>query len=76
VDATHLLLVDHLEGVTERAAALLLHLDDKEAVASPEHEIELVPADADVRVHEPVSAKPVVEECAALAAIHAASTAP
>jgi len=75
LDAPHLLLVDHLERVAECRATLLFHLDDEQPIPSPEHEVELVPADARIRFHEPVATKPVVTKGAALAAIHAASSA-
>jgi len=65
--------VDHLERMPEVGTALLFHLDDHEATAAPEHEIELVPARAHVRIEEAVAAKPVVTKGAPLATIHAAS---
>lgn len=71
--APRLLRVDHLEGMPEVGAALLLHLDDHEAAAAPEHEIELIASRARVRVEEAVAAEPVVAKGAPLAAIHAAS---
>jgi hypothetical protein len=73
VDAPHLLRVDHLEGIAVVGTPLLLHLDDNEAAAAPQHEIELVSTNARVRVEESVSAEPVVAKGAPLAAIHAAS---
>jgi hypothetical protein len=71
--APALLRVDHLERVAEVLPALLLDLHDEQTPASPENEIELVAAGADVRVDEPVAAKPVVAKGTALAAIHTAS---
>ena len=64
-----------LEWRAEVAPALLLHLDDEQPPAAPQDQVELVAADAGVRGDEPVAAEPVVEKGAALAAIHAASTA-
>ncbi len=60
----------------ERGTALLLHLRDHEPAAAPEHEVELVAADARVRVEQAVATEPVVQERAPLAAIHAASDPP
>jgi hypothetical protein len=59
--------------VPEAGAALLLHLDEEQAAASAQHEVELVTAGTRIRVEEAVPAKPVVEEGAPLAAVHAAS---
>ena len=72
-DAPHLLFVDHLQRMPELGPALLLHLDDEKAAASPYDEIELVATDARVGVEKFVTAKSVVAKGAALAAIHAAS---
>jgi hypothetical protein len=58
-----------------RRARFLLHLDHEEPSAPPQHEVELVATDTRVRRQEPVAAEPVVVEGAALAAVHAASTA-
>ena len=71
--AALLLRVDHLERMSERGAAFLLHLDDDETTATPEDEVELVAAGAGVGVEEAVAAEPVVAESAALPAIHVAS---
>jgi hypothetical protein len=73
-DATDLLLVDHLERVAELGTTLLFDLDDEDAPAAPEHEVELVAADAHVRCQQAVAPESVVVEGAALAAVHAAST--
>jgi hypothetical protein len=54
-------------------AALLLHLDDEDAAAAPQNEVELVTADACVRFEEPVPPTSVVPESVLLSAIHAAS---
>jgi len=59
--------------MSEAGTALLLHLDDYEPTAAPEDEVELVAADAGIRLEEAVAANPIVSEGAALAAIHAAS---
>ena len=74
VDSPHLLLVDHLERIAEATASFFLHLDDEQPLATPENQVELVPPDARVRRDEPIPTKPVVDEGAALAAVHAAST--
>ncbi len=76
VDSAHLLLVDHLERIAEGSAALLLHLDHEQPLASTQDQVELVPPHARVRLDEAVATEPVVGEGAALAAVHAASTAP
>ena len=70
--APRLLLVDHLERISERAAALLLHLDDEEGSPAAQDEVELVGAGACVRLDQPVSAQSIVAKGAALAAVHAA----
>jgi hypothetical protein len=75
MDAAHLLLVDHLERIAVGRAALLLHLDDEQPHAATQDQVELVPPHTRIRLEEAVPAKPVVEKGAALAAVHAASTA-
>jgi len=72
-DASNLLVIDHLERITERRAALFLYLHDDKATAPPEHEIELVATDARVGGEESVAAKTIVKESAPLAPVHAAS---
>ena len=72
VHSPHLLLVDHLERVAVPGTSFLLDLDYHEPAAAPQHEIELVAADARVGVEESVSAQSVVTESAPFAAIHAA----
>ena len=74
LDAAHLLLVDHFQRMPEPTAALLLDLHHEQTATAPQDEVDLVPADARVGLEEPVAAKPVVVEGAALAAVHAAST--
>jgi hypothetical protein len=71
----YLLLVDHLEWVTEHCAGLLLYLDDEHAAASPKDEVELVAADASIRFEESVAAESIVPEGDSLAPVHAASPA-
>jgi len=71
--ATLLLGIDHLEGMTEPGSPLLLHCDDDETTTAPENEVELVAACTRVGFEQSIAAEPVVEEGAALAAIHAAS---
>jgi hypothetical protein len=66
--------VNHLQRVTEVRAALLLHLDDDDAAAASKHEVELVPTHVCVRVEQAIPTQPVVEEGAALAAVHAATS--
>ena len=73
VDPSHLLLVDHLERVPERRSALLLHLDDHDAVASSQYEIELVAPGSRVCLEQSVATEPVMTEGDSLAAVHAAS---
>ena len=58
--------------MAEVVPALLLHLDDDDAVAAPQDEVELVAAGSDVRVEQSVAAEPIVPKRAALAAVHAA----
>ena len=70
--AACLLLVDHLERVSEGLAALLLDLDDEKRAAASKHEIELVPTRVDVRIEKPVPPQSVVSERAPLATVHAA----
>jgi len=71
--APHFLRVDHLERIPVARTALLLHLDDDEALAPAKDEIQLVTTSARVRCEQPISAKSVVAKSAPLAAIHAAS---
>ena len=71
--AALLLRVDHLEGVPEGGSPLLLHFDDHHTTTTPENEVELIATYACVGVKQPIAAKPIVAESAALAAIHAAS---
>ena len=68
-----LLLVDHLERMPERRSALLLHLDDHDAVTASQNEIELVAPCSRVCLEQPVATEPVVTKGDSLAAIHAAS---
>src|SRR6187200_1805576 len=60
VDPSHLLLVDHLERVPERRAALLLHLDDHDAVTASQDEIELVAAGSRVCLEQSIAAEAIV----------------
>jgi hypothetical protein len=73
VNPPELLLIDHLERVAIVGAALLLHLDDEDAAAAPQNEVELIAADPCVRVEQPVSPQPIMPESAPLSSIHAAS---
>jgi hypothetical protein len=73
VNPPELLLVDHLERVAIAGDTLLLHLDDEDAAAAPQDEVELIAADPCVRVEQPVSPQPIVPESASLSPIHAAS---
>ena len=73
VHSASFFLVDHLERMSERLAAFLLHLDDEDSTTAPHYEIKLVPPDARVGREEPVAAKSVVAEGAPLSAVHAAS---
>ncbi len=50
-----LLLADHLERVAETATALGLHLAEDYGATAAHHEVELVPADPDVRPEHPVA---------------------
>ena len=54
----------------------LLHLDEDDRPPSAEHEVELVARRTGVRIEQAVAADRVVEQGAALAAIHAASAVP
>jgi hypothetical protein len=74
-DASALLAVDHLERMPEVRAALLLHLRDHDALPAPQDEIQLVPAGTHVRREQAIPTETVVEERAALPAVHAASVA-
>src|SRR5439155_8423227 len=64
--AALLLLRDHLERIAVSVAALRLHLDERELPSAAHDEIELVPADPDVRLQDAVTAQPVVPPRAAL----------
>src|SRR5262245_44431363 len=72
-DVPRLLLVDHLERMPERAAGLLLHLDDEDAASAAKYEVELVATHACVRREQAVSAESIVAEGDSLAPVHAAS---
>jgi hypothetical protein len=63
-----LLCGDHLERMTERAAALALDLAEDDPASAPDDQIELVPACPDVRPEDPIPAQAVVERRAALEA--------
>ena len=71
--AARLLVVDHLQRVPERRAALLLHLDDENAAAAPQDEVELEAPDARIRREQAVAAESVVAKGESLAPVHAAS---
>src|SRR5205823_8453183 len=61
-----LLLRDHLERIAVSVAALRLHLDERELPSAAHDEVELVPADPNVRLQDPVSPQAVVPPRAAL----------
>ena len=63
-------------GWPNARAGLLLDLDDQQRAAAAEDEVELVAARTGVRGEQAVAAEPIVEEGAALAAVHAASSYP
>lgn len=65
-EAPLLLPADHVHGLAEIDARAHLHLTEHEMRPSPQHEIELVPARACVRVEDAVAAKAVVEARATL----------
>jgi hypothetical protein len=71
--AARLRRIDHLQGVPEAGTALFLDFDHQDAVPSAQDQVELVAAGAGVGLEQAVAAEAVVAECAALAAIHAAS---
>ncbi len=71
--ATHLLGIDHLQGMPEADTAFLLDLDHEQPGPSSQDEVELVPSRPGVRLEQPIATKSIVTKGAALAAIHAAS---
>jgi hypothetical protein len=59
--------------MAERGAGLLLDLDHEHATTASQDEVELVAADPNVRVEEPVAAESVVAKGDSLAPVHATS---
>src|SRR5690349_20673284 len=63
---TLLLLVDHLDGLSERTTALGLHLAEDEPPPAPHDKVELVPTRPRVRVQDAIATQPVPPRGAAL----------